>query len=49
MIVGGLVLVYPSLIQDLIGFGLFGLATLLQVLRRGRQLEASTNSRVVGD
>ena len=30
----GLVLVYPSLLQDLIGFSLFGLAILLQYARR---------------
>ena len=35
LIAAGLVLVYPSLIQDVIGIGLFGLAGLLQYRRRG--------------
>ena len=34
LIAAGLVLVYPSLIQDVIGIGLFGLAGLLQYRRR---------------
>ncbi len=34
LIGAGLVLVYPGLIQDLIGFGLFGLAAALQIPRR---------------
>jgi UPF0716 family protein affecting phage T7 exclusion len=34
LIGAGLVLVYPGLIQDLIGFGLFGLAIALQFPRR---------------
>jgi TRAP-type uncharacterized transport system fused permease subunit len=34
MIVAGLILVYPSLLQDLIGVALFGFALLLQY-RRG--------------
>jgi TRAP transporter 4TM/12TM fusion protein len=34
LIGAGLVLVYPGLIQDLIGFGLFGLAAALQASRR---------------
>ena len=35
LIAAGLVLVYPSLVQDMIGIGLFGLAGLLQYRRRG--------------
>jgi len=35
LIVAGLVLVYPSLLQDLIGVGLFATAALLQYRRRG--------------
>jgi TRAP-type uncharacterized transport system fused permease subunit len=34
LIAAGLVLVYPSLTQDVIGIGLFGLAGLLQYRRR---------------
>jgi len=34
LIAAGLVLIYPSLTQDLIGFGLFGIAALLQYRRR---------------
>jgi TRAP-type uncharacterized transport system fused permease subunit len=34
MIVAGLVLVYPSLLQDVIGLGLFGLAVFMQYRRR---------------
>jgi TRAP-type uncharacterized transport system fused permease subunit len=34
LIVSGLILVYPSLMQDLIGLGLFGGAVLLQYRRR---------------
>jgi TRAP transporter 4TM/12TM fusion protein len=34
LIAAGLVLVYPSLLQDLIGFGLFGFALVLHYLRR---------------
>jgi TRAP transporter 4TM/12TM fusion protein len=34
LIAAGLVLVYPGLIQDLVGFGLFGFAVLLHYLRR---------------
>jgi TRAP-type uncharacterized transport system fused permease subunit len=34
LIAAGLVLVYPDLIQDLIGFGLCGSALLLHYLRR---------------
>jgi TRAP transporter 4TM/12TM fusion protein len=33
LIAAGLVLVYPGLIQDLVGFGLFGVAVLLHYLR----------------
>jgi TRAP transporter 4TM/12TM fusion protein len=36
LMAAGLVLVYPSLLQDLIGFGLFGFAVLLHFLRRNR-------------
>ena len=36
MILAGLVLVYPSLVQDLIGLGLFGVALLIQYRRRGK-------------
>jgi TRAP-type uncharacterized transport system fused permease subunit len=38
LIAAGLVLVYPGLIQDLIGFGLFGLAAALQFPRRQSSL-----------
>lgn len=38
LIGAGLVLVYPGLIQDLIGFGLFGLAIALQFPRRSRSI-----------
>jgi TRAP-type uncharacterized transport system fused permease subunit len=34
LIAAGLVLVYPSLRQDFIGFGLFGLVGILQYRRR---------------
>jgi TRAP-type uncharacterized transport system fused permease subunit len=34
LVAAGLVLVYPSLVQDITGFGLFGFAGLLQVLRK---------------
>ncbi|MGZ9143978.1 MAG: TRAP transporter permease, partial [Candidatus Binatia bacterium] len=34
LIAAGLVLVYPSLIQDVIGIGLFGMAGFLQYRRR---------------
>ncbi len=34
LVVAGLVLVYPGWLQDLIGFGLFALAVILQVRRR---------------
>src|SRR5262245_38717203 len=36
LIVAGLVLVYPSLLQDLIGIGLFAVAALLQYRRRAK-------------
>jgi TRAP-type uncharacterized transport system fused permease subunit len=36
LIVAGLVLVYPSLVQDLIGVGLFATAALLQYRRLGK-------------
>ena len=34
MIAAGLVLVYPSLLQDLVGLGLFGVAILIQYRRQ---------------
>jgi TRAP-type uncharacterized transport system fused permease subunit len=34
LIAAGLILVYPGFLQDLIGFGLFASAILLQLLRR---------------
>ncbi|HXV49149.1 MAG TPA: TRAP transporter fused permease subunit [Candidatus Binatia bacterium] len=36
LVVAGLVLVYPSLLQDAIGMGLFGFVALLQYRRRGK-------------
>jgi TRAP-type uncharacterized transport system fused permease subunit len=40
LVAAGLVLVYPGLLQDVIGFALFGIAALLQYLRRGASRRA---------
>jgi TRAP transporter 4TM/12TM fusion protein len=41
LIAAGLILVYPGFLQDLIGFGLFGSAIFLQLLRRRPSLSRS--------
>jgi TRAP transporter 4TM/12TM fusion protein len=46
LVVAGLVLVYPGWLQDLIGFGLFALAVILQ--RRGRSSETGGPTEVAG-
>lgn len=47
MFVAGVVLVYPSLIQDLLGLGLFGVVFLLQHFWQGSFAGSTSNRRLI--